>query len=92
MDNSSETGEQRPIPANTTRFSGDTNCDHLVHSWESKDSHWIGPEYYKRGPDGNDIHKTNVPHIQLEFRDMIWREEMQQIYLGHVTLPEYIET
>ncbi|PWA73079.1 AMP deaminase, putative / myoadenylate deaminase [Artemisia annua] len=33
-------------------------------------SHWIGPEYYKRGPDGNDIHKTNVPHIRLEFRDM----------------------
>ncbi|GJY04154.1 AMP deaminase-like protein [Tanacetum coccineum] len=55
-------------------------------------SHWIGPEYYRRGPDGNDIHKTNVPHIRLEFRDMIWREEMQQIYLGNVTLPEYIET
>ncbi|KAL7585658.1 AMP deaminase [Lactuca sativa] len=55
-------------------------------------SHWIGPEYYKRGPDGNDIHKTNVPHIRLEFRDMIWREEMQQVYLGKVRLPEYIET
>ncbi|KAL8262353.1 hypothetical protein R6Q59_026402 [Mikania micrantha] len=55
-------------------------------------SHWIGQEYYKRGPDGNDIHKTNVPHIRLEFRDMIWREEMQQIYLGKVKLPEYIET
>ncbi|GJZ44069.1 AMP deaminase [Tanacetum coccineum] len=55
-------------------------------------SHWIGREYYRRGPDGNDIRKTNVPHIRLEFRDMIWREEMQQIYLGNVTLPEYIET
>ncbi|XP_024962270.1 AMP deaminase-like isoform X2 [Cynara cardunculus var. scolymus] len=55
-------------------------------------SHWIGQEYYKRGPDGNDIRKTNVPHIRLEFRDMIWREEMQQIYLGKATLPEYIET
>ena len=44
MDNSSETDEQRPIPANTTRFSGDTNRDHLVHSWESKDvslRHWL---------------------------------------------------
>nr|XP_043635920.1 AMP deaminase-like [Erigeron canadensis] len=55
-------------------------------------SHWIGQEYYKRGPDGNDIRKTNVPHIRLEFRDMIWREEMQQIYLGKARLPEYIET
>ncbi|KAI3473881.1 hypothetical protein Pfo_028062 [Paulownia fortunei] len=27
-------------------------------------SHWIGKEYFKRGPDGNDIHKTNVPHIR----------------------------
>lgn len=34
-------------------------------------SHWIGKEYYKRGPDGNDIHRTNVPHIRLEFRDMV---------------------
>ncbi|KAF7825521.1 AMP deaminase [Senna tora] len=45
-------------------------------------SHWIGEEYYKRGPNGNDIHKTNVPHIRLEFRDTIWRGEMKQVYLG----------
>ncbi|GKB36388.1 SPA1-related 4-like protein isoform X1, partial [Tanacetum coccineum] len=44
MDNSSEAGEQRPIPANTTRFSGDTNRDHLVCPLESKDvslRHWL---------------------------------------------------
>lgn len=35
-------------------------------------SHWIGKGYYKRGPDGNDIHKTNVPHIRVEFRDTVW--------------------
>lgn len=34
-------------------------------------SHWIGKEYYKRGPNGNDIHRTNVPHIRLEFRDTV---------------------
>ncbi|KAI3811845.1 hypothetical protein L1987_21577 [Smallanthus sonchifolius] len=55
-------------------------------------SHWIGPEYFKRGPDGNDIHKTNVPHIRLEFRDVIWKEEMQQVYLGKAHFLEYIET
>ncbi|KAL1816977.1 hypothetical protein ACET3Z_019551 [Daucus carota] len=55
-------------------------------------SHWIGKEYYKRGPDGNDIHRTNVPHIRLEFRDTIWREEMQQVYLGKASFPKYIET
>ncbi|KAG5253389.1 AMP deaminase [Salix suchowensis] len=45
-------------------------------------SHWIGKEYYRRGPDGNDIHRTNVPHIRVEFREAIWRDEMRQVYLG----------
>ncbi|KAK6120249.1 hypothetical protein DH2020_045940 [Rehmannia glutinosa] len=54
-------------------------------------SHWVGKEYFKRGPDGNDIHKTNVPHIRLEFRDMIWREEMQQVYLGKANFPKFID-
>ncbi|XP_075502382.1 AMP deaminase-like isoform X1 [Primulina tabacum] len=55
-------------------------------------SHWIGTEYFKRGPDGNDIHRTNVPHIRLEFREMIWKEEMQQVYLGKASFPQVIET
>lgn len=54
-------------------------------------SHWIGKEYFKRGPDGNDIHRTNVPHIRLEFRDMIWREEVQQVYLGKANFPKFID-
>ncbi|KAK2656373.1 hypothetical protein Ddye_009425 [Dipteronia dyeriana] len=54
-------------------------------------SHWIGLEYYKRGPDGNDIHRTNVPHIRVEFRDTIWREEMQQVYLGKAIIPREVD-
>ncbi|XP_068668368.1 AMP deaminase-like [Aristolochia californica] len=54
-------------------------------------SHWIGKSYYKRGPDGNDIHKTNVPHIRVEFRDTIWREEMQRVYLGKASICEEID-
>ncbi|GAB2296879.1 hypothetical protein Dimus_030980 [Dionaea muscipula] len=54
-------------------------------------SHWIGNEYYKRGPEGNDIHKTNVPHIRVEFRHMIWKEEMQQIYLSAAKIPEEVD-
>ncbi|XP_059462294.1 AMP deaminase [Corylus avellana] len=54
-------------------------------------SHWIGKEYFKRGPNGNDIHRTNVPHIRLEFRDTIWREEMQQVYLGKAIIPQEVE-
>ncbi|XP_020522307.1 AMP deaminase [Amborella trichopoda] len=54
-------------------------------------SHWIGNKYYIRGPDGNDVRKTNVPHIRVEFRDTIWREEMQQVYLGRANIPEEID-
>ncbi|XP_038882173.1 AMP deaminase [Benincasa hispida] len=54
-------------------------------------SHWIGKEYYKRGPAGNDIHRTNVPHIRVEFRDTIWREEMQLVYLGKADISDEIE-
>ncbi|KAL5740370.1 hypothetical protein ACOSP7_029250 [Xanthoceras sorbifolium] len=54
-------------------------------------SHWIGLKYYKRGPDGNDIHKTNVPHIRVKFRDTIWREEMQQVYLGKAIIPRDVD-
>ncbi|XP_043697964.1 AMP deaminase-like isoform X2 [Telopea speciosissima] len=53
-------------------------------------SHWIGKSYYNRGPDGNDIHKTNVPHIRVEFRETIWREEMQQVYLGKADIPKEV--
>ena len=34
-------------------------------------SHWIGHNYYKRGPKGNDVHKTNVPRMRIEFRDEV---------------------
>ncbi|OEL21941.1 AMP deaminase [Dichanthelium oligosanthes] len=46
-------------------------------------SHWIGKNYFKRGPTGNDIHRTNVPHIRVQFRDMIWRNEMKLVYLNN---------
>lgn len=30
--------------------------------------HWVAEEYWRPGPDGNDIHKTNVPNLRLRFR------------------------
>ncbi|KAF9665233.1 hypothetical protein SADUNF_Sadunf16G0101300 [Salix dunnii] len=54
-------------------------------------SHWIGKEYYRRGPDGNDIHRTNVPHIRVEFREEIWRDEMQQVYLCKAVIPKEVD-
>ncbi|ONM61046.1 AMP deaminase [Zea mays] len=54
-------------------------------------SHWIGRNYYRRGPEGNDIHQTNVPHIRVEFRHTIWKEEMELIHFGNVNLPEEVD-
>ena len=31
-------------------------------------SHWLGNKYFKRGPEGNDIQKTNVPLLRIAFR------------------------
>ncbi|GAX72628.1 hypothetical protein CEUSTIGMA_g84.t1 [Chlamydomonas eustigma] len=32
--------------------------------------HWVASEYWRQGPEGNDIHKTNVPNLRLRFRMM----------------------
>ena len=30
--------------------------------------HWVAEQYWRPGPEGNDIHKTNVPNLRLRFR------------------------
>jgi len=30
--------------------------------------HWVHKHYWKPGPEGNDIHKTNVPNLRMRFR------------------------
>lgn len=47
-------------------------------------THWLGKNYYKRGPEGNDIHKTNVPHMRVEFRDEV---RILSYCLQYVCLP-----
>ncbi|XP_037491964.1 probable AMP deaminase isoform X2 [Jatropha curcas] len=53
--------------------------------------HWLGSKYFLRGPEGNDIHKTNVPHMRIAFRHETWKEEMQYVYSGTASFPEEIE-
>lgn len=52
--------------------------------------HWLGGKYFLRGPDSNDIHKTNVPKLRIAFRHETWKEEMQYIYSGKAKIPEEI--
>ncbi|XP_022891590.1 probable AMP deaminase [Olea europaea var. sylvestris] len=53
--------------------------------------HWLGDEYFKRGPKGNDIHKTNVPNVRITFRHETWKAEMQYVYAGKLELPEMVD-
>ena len=41
--------------------------------------HWVHTQYWKLGPEGNDIQKTNVPALRMRFRwaggwDGLWRQ------------------
>ncbi|GLT40015.1 hypothetical protein SLA2020_141750 [Shorea laevis] len=59
-------------------------------SHEAK-SHWLGNKCILRGPEGNDIHKTNVPNLRIAFRHETWTEEMQYVYSGNARIPEEID-
>lgn len=44
--------------------------------------HWLSTTYWKPGPPGNDIQKTNVPNLRIRFRFEAHQEEMRLLYLG----------
>ncbi|KZS92191.1 AMP deaminase [Sistotremastrum niveocremeum HHB9708] len=41
--------------------------------------HWLGQQWYLPGAAGNDINKTNVPNIRLEYRHQTLSEELELI-------------
>lgn len=41
--------------------------------------HWLGPEWYREGKDGNLIHKTNVPNLRAEYRHATLSEERNMV-------------
>jgi hypothetical protein len=38
-------------------------------------AHFIGDSFYLDGPEGNDIHLTNVPSIRIQFRHELLQDE-----------------
>ncbi|XP_061689879.1 AMP deaminase 2-like isoform X2 [Syngnathoides biaculeatus] len=42
-------------------------------------SYWLGPSYYKEGPESNDIRRTNLPDIRVAYRSETLSEELQLI-------------
>lgn len=53
--------------------------------------HWVGSTYYKQGPEGNDVHKTNVPNVRVEFRHEVLKDELQYVYLGAAPISDVIQ-
>lgn len=41
--------------------------------------HWLGPDWYLPGREGNLIHKTNVPNLRADYRWLTLREEMDMV-------------
>ncbi|KAF7792575.1 hypothetical protein EIP86_003669 [Pleurotus ostreatoroseus] len=44
--------------------------------------HWLGQHWYLPGAAGNDINKTNVPNIRLEYRRQTLLEELTMVHAG----------
>ncbi|ORY39671.1 hypothetical protein BCR35DRAFT_273317, partial [Leucosporidium creatinivorum] len=44
--------------------------------------HWLGPDWYRAGVEGNLIHKTNVPNLRVEYRHTTLMEEHAMVSLG----------
>lgn len=42
-------------------------------------SYWLGPSYYKEGPESNDIRRTNLPDIRVAYRSETLTEELHLI-------------
>lgn len=44
--------------------------------------HWVAAEYWRAGPEGNDIHKTNVPNLRMRFRYDTYQDEVRLLAGG----------
>ncbi|KAF7208681.1 AMP deaminase 2 isoform X3 [Nothobranchius furzeri] len=52
-------------------------------------SYWLGPSYYREGPESNDIRRTNVPDIRVAYRFETLTEELHLI--THAVRTEELE-
>ncbi|CAG4956924.1 unnamed protein product [Colias eurytheme] len=42
--------------------------------------HWLGPQYQREGPEGNDITRTNVPDLRLAYRHETLLDELDNLF------------
>jgi AMP deaminase len=77
--------EEYSVATQIWKFSGADMCELARNSvlqcgWEhSVKQHWIGKNYMQPGVDGNDISKTNVPNIRIDYRYETLLEELNAL-------------
>ncbi|KAJ3365592.1 AMP deaminase [Allomyces javanicus] len=57
----------------------------LQSGWEAElKRRWLGARYHVPGPEGNDMHRTNVPGIRMTYRYLTLVEELQLVLSASV--------
>ena len=44
--------------------------------------HWVASAFWRQGPEGNEVEKTNVPDMRLQFRYETHKAELDLIEQG----------
>ena len=66
--------EEYSVAAQVWKFSGTDLCEvarnSVLHSGfpDRLKQHWVHTEFWRSGPEGNSIQKTNVPALRMVFR------------------------
>ncbi|KAI8927404.1 hypothetical protein BC831DRAFT_534182 [Entophlyctis helioformis] len=77
--------EEYSVAAQIWKLSSTDMCEVARNSvlqsgWELQiKKRWLGDQCYQPGPAGNDIHKTNVPNLRLQFRYQTLMEERTMV-------------
>lgn len=80
--------EEYSVAAQVWKFSGTDLCEiarnSVLHSGfpHRLKMHWVHTEYWRNGPEGNNIQKTNVPALRMVFRKDCHMDEVGLLGAG----------
>lgn len=80
--------EEYSVAAQVWKMSAADLCEVARNSVLNSDfphrdkQHWVGKDYWEPGPVGNDIKKTNVPNVRVQFRHDVLEAEKALIRAG----------
>ena len=53
----------------------------IQSGWEMEiKRHWLGRRFFLPGPSGNDVSKTNVPDMRLQYRNETLKQELAFVW------------